>query len=101
MASDTKPPETILTANLNIHGDPGATVKNDLMAPNREETAPITAVKGNYGWKFWLIITSLSITSLLTAIEGTVTSTALPSIANSLDSRELYVWFVNAIFLSR
>jgi hypothetical protein len=53
------------------------------------------------GWRFWTIIVSLCITSLLTAIEGTVTATALPNIARSLDSRELYVWVVNAIFLSR
>lgn len=54
-----------------------------------------------WDWKFWTIIGSLCITSLLTAIEATVTSTALPSISNTLRSREVYVWFVNAIFLSR
>lgn len=55
----------------------------------------------SYGWRFWMIIASLSVTSLLTAIEGTVTATALPTITRTLESRELYVWFVNAIFLSR
>jgi hypothetical protein len=55
----------------------------------------------HYGWRFWMIIASLCMTSLLTAIEATVTATALPTIARELDSRELYVWFVNAIFLSR
>jgi MFS family permease len=54
-----------------------------------------------YGFRFWMIIISLCFTSLLTAIEATVTATALPSIARELDSRELYVWFVNALFLSR
>ncbi|PSN67739.1 MFS general substrate transporter [Corynespora cassiicola Philippines] len=53
-----------------------------------------------YGWRFWLIISSLCVTSLLTAIEATVTATALPSISSNLNSRELYIWFVNAIFLS-
>jgi hypothetical protein len=56
---------------------------------------------GHYGWRFWLIVVSLCFTSLLTAIESTITATTLPSIARVLDSRELYVWFVNAIFLSR
>jgi hypothetical protein len=55
----------------------------------------------HFGWRFWLIIVSLCAISLLTAVEGTVTATALPTIAHELDSRELYVWFVNAIFLSR
>jgi len=62
-------------------------------APSRDTT--------HYGWRFWMIILSLCFTSLLTAIEATVTATALPSIARELDSRELYVWFVNALFLSR
>lgn len=55
----------------------------------------------NRDWRFWTIIASLCITSLLTAIESTVTSTALPTISKTLGSREEYVWFVNAIFLSR
>lgn len=60
-----------------------------------------SAVEEIYGWRFWMIVASLCVTSLLTAIEATVTATALPSVAWNLDSRELYVWFVNAIFLSR
>lgn len=53
-----------------------------------------------YGWRFWTIILNLCFTSLLTAIEATVTATALPTIAREVGSRELYVCFVNAIFLS-
>ncbi|KAF2833307.1 MFS general substrate transporter [Ophiobolus disseminans] len=52
------------------------------------------------GWRFWTITISLCFTSLLTAVEATITATALPSIARELGSRELYIWFVNAIFLS-
>ncbi|KAF1995334.1 hypothetical protein P154DRAFT_548533 [Amniculicola lignicola CBS 123094] len=40
-------------------------------------------------------------TSLLTAIEATVTATALRTIVHTLNSRQLYMWFVNAIFLPR
>ncbi|KAL3247176.1 hypothetical protein ABHI18_012486 [Aspergillus niger] len=52
------------------------------------------------GWRFWLIIAGLSITSLLTAIECTVPSTALPTISRDLNAGESYVWFVDALFLS-
>ena len=55
----------------------------------------------SYGWRFWVIFAGLSVTSLLTAVESTVTSTALPTISRDLDSGELYIWFVNAFFLSR
>ncbi|KAK8909537.1 hypothetical protein QC760_002239 [Botrytis cinerea] len=51
-------------------------------------------------WRFWVILTSLGITSLLTAIEASVTSTALPSVAKALDAKELYVWFASAFFLT-
>jgi len=78
------------TARANILGE--ASDVEHAIEPNEHDS---------YGWRFWLIIASLCATSLLTAVEGTVTATALPTIARNLDSRELYVWFVNAIFLSR
>ncbi|KAH8682094.1 major facilitator superfamily domain-containing protein [Xylariales sp. PMI_506] len=52
------------------------------------------------GWRFWAIFVALCVTSMLAAVESTVVSTALPSIVHDLDSGELYVWFVNAYFLT-
>ncbi|GFN17093.1 hypothetical protein AtubIFM56815_004911 [Aspergillus tubingensis] len=52
------------------------------------------------GWRFWLIIAGCAVTSLLTAVESTVTSTALPTISRDLNAGESYIWFVNAFFLS-
>lgn len=57
--------------------------------------------KTSYGWKFWAIFVALCVTSLLAAVESTVTSTALPFIAHELNAGELYVWFVNVYFLTR
>lgn len=71
------------------------------LAPEGQVDDALPKDTTHYGWRFWMIILSLCFTSLLTAIEATVTATALPSIAHELDSRELYVWFVNALFLSR
>ncbi|KAH8669583.1 major facilitator superfamily domain-containing protein [Tricladium varicosporioides] len=51
-------------------------------------------------WRFWIIFVALAFTSLLTAIEATVTSTALPTIAQVLNAQEVYVWFVNSFFLT-
>lgn len=59
------------------------------------------AEQSTYGWRFWVIFTALSVTSLLTAVESTVTSTALPTISRELNAGEAYIWFVNAFFLSR
>ena len=53
------------------------------------------------GWRFWLVLAGLSVTSLLTAIESTVTSTTLPTISLDLNMGGTYIWVVNALFLSR
>lgn len=57
--------------------------------------------KPKWGVGFWLILFSLSITALLSALEGTIVSTALPSIVDSLGGTELYTWTVNGYFLTR
>ena len=53
------------------------------------------------GWRFWAIFLALAITSLLAAVENTVTATALPHIAGALQAGEVYVWFANAYTLAR
>lgn len=53
------------------------------------------------GFRFWAIFGAILVTTLLVAVESTVTSTALPHIVRELDGRELYVWFVDAYFLTR
>ena len=52
-------------------------------------------------WKFWTIIISLGVTILLAALESTIVSTALPTIAGDLQVGDKYVWFVNTWFLTR
>ncbi|KAF2234802.1 MFS general substrate transporter [Viridothelium virens] len=52
------------------------------------------------GWRYALIITALCVTSTLVALEGTVISTALPSITRDLGGGREYVWVINAFFLS-
>jgi len=52
-------------------------------------------------WRYWAIIVALCIVSLLVALEGTVVSTALPSITQDLGGGETYVWVINAYFLAR
>lgn len=57
--------------------------------------------KSRYTWRFWAIIAALCVTGLLSAVEGTVPSTALPSIIDDLEGGNLYIWVVNAYFLTR
>ena len=50
--------------------------------------------------RFFGIIMALSFTGLLTALEATITSTALPSIIFALGGSDLYIWAVNIYFLT-
>ena len=50
--------------------------------------------------RFWVIIGTLAVTGLLTALEATITSTALPTIIESLGGASLYVWVINLYFLT-
>jgi hypothetical protein len=53
------------------------------------------------GFRFWLIMLSLAVTSILSALEGTIVSTALPTIVGHLGGAELFIWTVNGYFLTR
>lgn len=53
-----------------------------------------------HSWRFWAILASLSISGLLSAIEGTIITSALPTIIADLGGGELYLWIANAFFLA-
>jgi len=53
------------------------------------------------GWRFWLIFLPLCISTLLAALESTVTSTALPTIVRDLNTGDNYAWILNGYLLTR
>ncbi|KAI1170328.1 MFS general substrate transporter [Nemania sp. FL0916] len=52
------------------------------------------------GWRFWIVFLPLCVAALLTALESTILSTALPLIAADLEAGDNYVWFANAYLLT-
>ncbi|KAG6354528.1 hypothetical protein INS49_004545 [Diaporthe citri] len=54
----------------------------------------------SYGLDFWLVMAALSVTSLLSALDISVMSTALPSIVYDLGSSLAYSWVANGYFLT-
>jgi hypothetical protein len=52
-------------------------------------------------FRFWSIIGSLCTTTILSALEGTIVSTALPTVVSALGGGELYLWAANGYFLAR
>ncbi|KAI1819738.1 MFS general substrate transporter [Xylaria intraflava] len=49
---------------------------------------------------FWLTFVGLVITAFLSALEGSIVSTALPSIARALNASQDYIWVVNVYYLT-
>ncbi|OQE20319.1 hypothetical protein PENSTE_c013G01089 [Penicillium steckii] len=50
--------------------------------------------------RFWLIFLAIGMTTFLAALDTSIISTALPTIASDLGSEELYVWVVNTYLLT-
>jgi len=82
---DSAPSRDVITVDAPLGAD----------IPENPETEPTHAAQAKRDWRFWALLASLSIAGLLTALEGTITSTALPSIVNDLGGGHLYVWVVN------
>ncbi|KAI1277500.1 MFS general substrate transporter [Xylaria sp. FL0933] len=64
-------------------------------SPSEEKSAPTPK-----GPRFWLTFVCLVITAFVSALEGSIVSTALPSIARALDSSQNYIWVVNVYYLT-
>ncbi|KAI9683048.1 MAG: hypothetical protein M1822_006241 [Bathelium mastoideum] len=68
-------------------------------ADKMEETNKNDASQAR-GWQFWTIFPGLCLTSVLTALDSTILSTALPTIVGELHSASSYVWTINAYTLT-
>lgn len=79
-------------------------------APKSESTdsptdSPATASeehkgKTPHGWQFWAAFAGLVAATLLSALDGSIVATALPTIARELNAGPSYVWIANVYFLT-
>jgi len=65
----------------------------------KEENEAIASTT-EYGWRFWAVFAGLTLSALLSALEGSVLSTAMPVIAGALGAKDNYIWIVNIYFLT-
>ncbi|KAI9708167.1 MAG: hypothetical protein M1820_004121 [Bogoriella megaspora] len=56
--------------------------------------------KTHYPLSFWLAFGGLCFTGLISALDGSIVSTALPSIIDDLEGGNKYIWVVNVYFLT-
>jgi MFS family permease len=78
-------------ANTSISPDPAVILHDEAKDDNS---------KTRHSSRFWAIIIALSLTGLLSAIEGTIITSALPTITKSLGGGSSYIWIPNAYFLA-
>jgi hypothetical protein len=70
-------------------------------APTTLETGEEAPKAASPGWKFWVIFLALCVTGLLTALDSTIVTIALPTIVHDLNIGDNYIWIVNVYFLTR
>lgn len=77
------------------------------MGDIQQDTLPATAVGDDpdhvhtkKSIHFWTVIVAIALCQFLAALDSSVLSTALPTVANDLDAGPLYIWFVNAYLLA-
>lgn len=71
------------------------------MEPHESVTAEFTTgALPQRGWRFWAIMTSMAVASLLAGLDATAVSTAMPSIINDLGTSQGYMWIANAYLLT-
>lgn len=78
------------------HGPPRELPEGPPQEPPQEPPQKI-----RYGPRIWMLMLALCVTNLLVALEGTVISTALPTIVQDLGGGEAYVWASTGYFLTK
>jgi len=73
---------------------------NEASVDAQDATTEKNPPKFQKGPRFWAIMVVLSLVSLLTALEATVTSTVMPSLVADLGGGEEFIWVSNAYFLT-
>ena len=89
-----------LNSSADMDKDAVSKETDTTVSKDAQESSKPTTTKSRKGLRFWMIVVALSFTSLLTALEATITSTALPSIIADLGGGDLYIWAVNGYFLT-
>lgn len=70
--------------------------ETEVPSPPKETNA---AFRTDY--RFWMIMLTLTISTLLTSLESTVVVTSLPTIVHDLRIGSNYIWVTNVFFLTR
>jgi EmrB/QacA subfamily drug resistance transporter len=91
-------PPTSPTMNPKMDSSDTANVLQDSSNSKSAPTPTTPAFKPTL--RFWTIFIAVAFAGLLTALEATITSTALPSIIADLQGGDAYIWAVNGYLVA-
>lgn len=75
--------------------------KSDEEAQDAAADSPKDNLAFNRDYRFWMIMFTLVISTLLASLESTVVITSLPTIVENLHLGSSYIWVTNIFFLTR
>lgn len=100
-AAESSRGEDSLTASqgqLGIHPEP----EQEAIGAVEDTESPMAGEDDFHpGLRLWIIILGLGVTLLLTALENTVVTVAMPYIISDLEIGDDYIWITNAFFICR
>ncbi|KAF7296868.1 MFS general substrate transporter [Mycena indigotica] len=102
MAHDPPPglsPALELSDPIAVEEVDDVALEHESSSQNLKAAAAAEGPATKHDWKFWAIISSLSISQMLTAIEFTAVATALPVISEELHGNN-YIWIGSAYTLA-
>lgn len=97
MASEEKP----ANANSLVGNSSSEVAAPDGQSPESSDLITQKPAKTHYPLSFWLAFLGLCCTGLVSALDGSIVATALPTIVAELHGGDNYVWVVNVYFLTR
>ncbi|KAI0974336.1 major facilitator superfamily domain-containing protein [Xylaria arbuscula] len=94
---NTRPASVPGTATTPSSHDPDSSQNGDPVAVEEDDDEPDDF---HPGWRLWAIIAGMTVALILTALENTAISVALPVIASDLGLGENYIWVTNGFFIA-
>jgi hypothetical protein len=95
---------SITTGTTNVTANDNDNDVNDNANGEKEKddaaAAPAAESKPNQGFRFWAIVAALAFTALLSSLEGTIITSALPRITADLGGGNSFIWVPNGYFLA-
>ncbi|KAK6082342.1 major facilitator superfamily transporter [Seiridium cupressi] len=103
MSAESHPPsESVQAARVDEKYQSPDRDDADTAAASSDQDKPAEEppAKTTHSFRFWAIVAALSFTALCSAIEGTIITSALPTVTRDLGGGSSFIWVPNAYFLA-